>query len=85
VAAWLFNNTGGSVLLTMLLHAAHNTGAAFFGAMFTGAGLARLGWLRGAFWCVAAIVVVIMGGPAHLCRRHSTLCRPVRSPAPSSC
>src|SRR5215203_3247630 len=70
VATWLFNNTRGSVLVTMLLHASFNTNAAFFGAMFTGADLVRMSWLLAAGWCVAAIVVVAMAGPKHLSRKH---------------
>jgi membrane protease YdiL (CAAX protease family) len=70
VATWLFNNTRGSVLMTMVLHASFNTNAAFFGAMFTGAELVRMSWLLAAGWCVAAIVVVAMYGPAHLSRKH---------------
>jgi membrane protease YdiL (CAAX protease family) len=70
VATWLFNNTRGSVLMTMVLHASFNTNAAFFGAMFTGAELLRMSWLLAAGWCVAAIVVVVVAGPEHLSRKH---------------
>jgi membrane protease YdiL (CAAX protease family) len=71
VATWLFNNTRGSVLMTMVLHASFNTNAAFFGAMFTGAELLRMSWLLAAGWCVAAIVVVVVAGPEHLSRKHN--------------
>jgi len=70
VATWLFNNTRGSVLMTMVLHASFNTNAAFFGAMFTGAELVRMSWLLAGGWCVAGIVVVVVYGPAHLSRKH---------------
>jgi membrane protease YdiL (CAAX protease family) len=70
LATWVFNNTRGSVLMTMVLHASFNTNAGFFGDMFAGAGLVRISWLLAAGWCVAAIVVVIVAGPAHLSRRH---------------
>jgi preprotein translocase subunit SecG len=53
-----------------LLHASFNTNAAFFGEMFTGAGLVRMSWLLAAGWCVAAIVVVVVAGPKHLSRKH---------------
>ena len=56
-ATWLFGRTGGSVLHTMLLHAAFNTGAAFFGSIFVGNDFARLTWLLGGLWCLAAIVI----------------------------
>ncbi len=70
LATWVFNNTRGSVLLTMLLHASFNTNAAFFGEMFTGVDLVRMSWLLAAGWCVAAIVVVVVAGPKHLSRKH---------------
>src|SRR5829696_6137975 len=67
---WVFNNTRGSVLMNMLLHASFNTNAGFFGEMFAGADLLRMSWLLAAGWCVAAIVVVILYGPQHLSRKH---------------
>ena len=70
LATWVFNNTRGSVLMTMLLHASFNTNAGFFGAMFVGADLVRMSWLLAAGWCVAAIVVVVIAGPKHLSREH---------------
>jgi uncharacterized protein len=70
LATWVFNNTRGSVLMTMLLHASNNTNVGFVGQMFRGADLARMGWLLAAGWCVAAIIVVVVAGPKHLSRRH---------------
>jgi membrane protease YdiL (CAAX protease family) len=70
LATWVFNNTRGSVLLTMLLHASNNTNVGFFGEMFTGADLVIMSWLLAAGWCVAALVVVVVAGPKHLSRKH---------------
>jgi uncharacterized protein len=70
LATWVFNNTRGSVLMTMLLHASNNTNVGLFGAMFVGADLARMLWLLAAGWCVAALIVVIVAGPAHLSHKH---------------
>src|SRR5918995_4831351 len=70
LATWVFNNTRGSVLMTMLLHASFNTNAGFFGEMFAGADLVRRGWVLAAGWCVAALVVVVVAGPKHLSRKH---------------
>jgi len=81
LATWVFNNTRGSVLMTMLLHASFNTNAGFFGQMFAGADLVRMGWLLAAGWCVAAIVVVVMAGPNHLSRKHRKQEEPVLQPA----
>jgi membrane protease YdiL (CAAX protease family) len=71
VFAWLYNNTRGSVLLAMLMHAMSNTiGGSFTSQMFSGADSVNQAWLRGALWCVVAIVVVIVAGPRHLSRKH---------------
>jgi len=71
VITWLFNNTNGSVLLTMLLHASNGTMlGGFFFKMFSAADALTLGWLVAGVWCVAAIVVVIVAGPEHLSRKH---------------
>jgi membrane protease YdiL (CAAX protease family) len=72
VYAWLFNNTGGSVLLVMLFHTASNVvSGGFFHAMFSGADWARMGWLLVALWCAVAVTVVIATGPEHLSRKQT--------------
>jgi threonine/homoserine efflux transporter RhtA len=69
--AWLFNNTQGSVLLAMMMHAMSNTiGGSFASQMFSGADSVNLAWLRGALWCVVAIVLIIVYGSQHLSRKH---------------
>jgi uncharacterized protein len=73
VFTWLMNNTGQSVLLAMMMHAMSNTiSGNFISQMFTGADSVNQAWIRGALWCVVALVVVIVNGPAHLSRRHTT-------------
>jgi uncharacterized protein len=68
---WVFNNTGGSVLILMLMHAMNNTiSGSFFGPMFSGADSVRQGWLYAALWCAVAIVVIVVAGPQQLSRRH---------------
>ena len=78
---WLFNNTNGSVLLAMLLHASGNTYPNFFFPMFVGADQVRLSWLVAAFFCLAALIVVLATGPAHLSRRHRKQEVPAQQPA----
>src|SRR5215212_7451346 len=68
---WVFNNANGSVLIIMLMHAMNNTiSGQFFSPMFSGADSVRQSWMLAAVWCVVAIVVVILAGPAHLSRTH---------------
>jgi membrane protease YdiL (CAAX protease family) len=89
VLTWVFNSTGGSVLLVMLSHNMNNTiSGAFVGQMFAGADSVRQSWLYAALWCLVALAVVVVAGPARLCRRGPipTLdaVRPGTSPADSA-
>ena len=71
VIAWVFNSTGGSVLLTMLLHATNNTvSGAHFGRLFAGADAVTQGWLLSGLWGLVALAVVLGAGPARLSRRQ---------------
>ncbi len=71
VYAWLFNSTGGSVLIVMLFHTMNNViSGGFFHAMFSGADWVRMGWLLVALWCAVALIVVVVNGPEHLSRRN---------------
>jgi uncharacterized protein len=68
---WVFNNTNGSVLILMLMHAMNNTiSGSFISPMFSGAHSVRQAWLFAALWCAVAIVVVVWAGPKHLSRKH---------------
>jgi uncharacterized protein len=68
---WVFNNTNGSVLIIMLMHASNNTiSGSFFSPMFSGTDSVRQSWLLAVVWCVVAIAVVIVARPKHLSRKH---------------
>ena len=72
VYTWLFNNTGGSVLLVMLFHTMNNViSGGFFHAMFSGADWVRQGWLLVALWCAVAAILVVVNGPEHLSRKYT--------------
>ena len=78
---WLFNNSRGSVLLAMLMHAMNNTISSFFGPMFSGADAVSQAWLYTALWGVVAIVLVVVYGPTHLSRKHRKQEEPAQQPA----
>lgn len=63
VMTWLFNASGGSVLVIMLLHLLNNI---FAGELvmqwFTGADWARLAWLQAGLWGLLALGVLIVAG-----------------------
>ena len=59
VYAWLFNRTGGSVLVTVVFHIAQGTVG--YGALgFTGPDAARMDWLVGALWFALALGVIVL-------------------------
>ena len=59
VYSWLFNHTGGSVLMTMLFHIAQGT-VTYAALGFTGADAARMDWITGVLWCALAVVLVVV-------------------------
>jgi len=59
VYVWLFNHTGGSVLMTMLFHIAQGT-VSYSALGFTGVDAARMDWLTGALWCAIAFGLVLV-------------------------
>ena len=67
--AWLYNNTKGSLLLVAMMHASSNTAGLFFPMANTLSSEslgAYIGWVL--FEVAAAVIVVIVAGPARLSR-----------------
>jgi uncharacterized protein len=63
VISWLFNVTGGSVLVIMLLHLLNNTiSGEFVSQWFSGADWVRQSWLLGVLWSLLALGVLIFAG-----------------------
>ena len=54
---WLFNHSGGSVLITLVFHVAQGT-ISYAALGFAGADAARMDWLTGALWIAIAIALV---------------------------
>ena len=83
VLTWVFNSTGGSVLIVMLFHAMNNTiSGHFFSRMFSGADSVSQSLLLAVVWCAVALVVVIVTGPEHLSRKHRK--QEERAPEPTA-
>jgi membrane protease YdiL (CAAX protease family) len=59
VYVWLFNHTGGSVLMVLVFHVAQGT-VSYAALGFTGADADRMDWLTGALWLVIAIGLVTL-------------------------
>lgn len=76
VAAWLYNQTQGNLLLPVLFHTAQNmAGKYLFSPSFSGADLIQLWWLMAMLWCMVAGTIILVTGP--------NLSRP-KSSAPAS-
>jgi len=89
LVTWVYNNSRGSVLLAMFFHAAANTWSQIFPSMNTAhvpAGL--LYWLGVGGFCLAALIVVLVFGPARLSRKPASelayVTNPVRTDGPRS-
>jgi len=73
IFAWIVVGSGGSVLLTMLMHASSNAvSGEHISPMFTGADASTLGWIRAGIWCVFALAVVLALGPSSRGRKTNT-------------
>src|SRR5215207_2615676 len=70
ILTWVYNSTGGSLLMVVLLHATANLPVSLLRDLL-GEGEATLPvLLYFGLMVVAAIVVVIVAGPEHLSRKH---------------
>jgi membrane protease YdiL (CAAX protease family) len=83
VLTWVYNGTGGSVLIVMLFHAMFNTvsGSFISPLAFSGADSVRQSWLLAAVWCAVAVAVVMWAGPKHLSRKLHKQEEPAQQPA----
>ena len=80
VYVWLFNRTGGSVLMTMVFHIAQGTvGYAALG--FTGSDAARMDWLVGVLWFALALAVVLLDRRAWQVAPAATVAQRCAKPA----
>lgn len=63
LATWVYRHTQGNLLLPTLFHAANNTIAGLWFALFSGSDALRIWWLAPSLWVAAAVIVVLIYGP----------------------
>jgi uncharacterized protein len=82
VSSWVYNRTGGSLLLSLIFHAADGL-ILIEGLGFVGADAERMVWLYSGLWCAMAIGVVILDG-SNLGRRPAAQVEVIATPLAAS-
>jgi uncharacterized protein len=72
VLTWLYQNTRGSVLLAILMHASHQNSARYLGKVFTGRDFLQFQWIAVAIWAGAAAAILLYYGHARFAPSTST-------------
>ena len=84
LVTWLFQHTQGSVLLAVLFHAANQNSGRFLSPLFAVADVIQQHWLKLVVWAIAAIVIVVVAGPARLARQSAVPAGPIGEPLVTS-
>jgi uncharacterized protein len=81
VLAWVYNSSGGSVLMVMLMHTMNNAiNGEFFSPMFTGADSLRQAMLVAGVWAIVAVVAIATAGASLGLTRDTPRTTPVPDP-----
>ena len=62
VFTWLWQNTRGSVLLAILMHASHQNSVRYLGRVYEGADQVQQQWIAVTLWALVALAIVAMHG-----------------------
>ena len=62
VFTWLWQNTGGSVLLAILMHASHQNSVRYLGRVYDGADGVQQQWIAVTLWALVALTIVAIHG-----------------------
>jgi membrane protease YdiL (CAAX protease family) len=80
VYVWLFDRSGGSVLMTMVFHVAQGT-VSYAALGFTGPDADRMNWLTGALWAALAVGLVVADRATWRTAQPAAVADPPREPA----
>jgi membrane protease YdiL (CAAX protease family) len=62
VFTWLWQNTRGSVLLAILMHASHQNSVRYIGRVYEGADKVQQQWIAVTLWALVALAIVLVHG-----------------------
>jgi membrane protease YdiL (CAAX protease family) len=62
VFTWLWQNTRGSVLLAILMHASHQNSVRYVGRVYDGADMVQQQWIAVALWGLVVLAIVAIHG-----------------------
>jgi membrane protease YdiL (CAAX protease family) len=69
VFTWLYQNTGGSVLLPILMHVSHQNGVRYLGKVFAEPAHTQQQWIAVVLWALVVVAIVAVAGTASFRRR----------------
>jgi uncharacterized protein len=69
VFTWLYQNTGGSVLLPILMHGSHQNSVRYLGNVFVEPAHTQQQWIAVVLWALVVVVIVAAAGTASFKRR----------------
>lgn len=72
VFTWLYQNTGGSVLLAILMHASHQNSVRYLGKVFSGGDFVQQQWIAVGIWLAAVVAILLVQGTSSFARRPET-------------
>jgi len=68
----------------VLFHAANQNSGRFLSPLFAGADVIQQHWLKLVVWAIAAIIIVVVAGPARLARQSAVPAGPIGEPLVTS-
>lgn len=70
VFTWLFQNTGGSVLLAILMHASHQNSVRFLGRVYAEGDHLQQQWIGTALWAALVLAILAVHGKRNFARQE---------------
>jgi membrane protease YdiL (CAAX protease family) len=64
VFTWVYQNTGGSVLIPILMHMSHQNSARYLGKVFADPDHTHQQWIAVAIWALVALAILVVAGTA---------------------